>query len=148
MSYGAQKRFSRHRFLAFMRKETLQVMREGAEMRAAINRGGILLGLLGDQYAVCMRGPFLGRECDTGLAPAVLALRYDCQLYTAFCFRTALAQWRLELGDEIATHENGQPRSTAAIMADVNASYEQAIRRDPANWFWVHNRWKIRRPKK
>jgi len=24
----------------------------------------------------------------------------------------------------------------------VNRAYETAIRRDPANWFWVHNRWK------
>jgi lauroyl/myristoyl acyltransferase len=22
---------------------------------------------------------------------------------------------------------------------------EAAVRRDPANWFWVHNRWKPRR---
>jgi KDO2-lipid IV(A) lauroyltransferase len=27
-------------------------------------------------------------------------------------------------------------------MLDVNRTFEQAVRRDPANWFWVHNRWK------
>ena len=27
-------------------------------------------------------------------------------------------------------------------MRDVNAEFEKAIRRDPANWFWVHRRWK------
>jgi KDO2-lipid IV(A) lauroyltransferase len=27
----------------------------------------------------------------------------------------------------------------------VNRAYEKAIRRDPANWFWVHDRWKVRR---
>ena len=27
-------------------------------------------------------------------------------------------------------------------MLEVNQAYEAAIRRDPANWFWVHNRWK------
>ena len=27
-------------------------------------------------------------------------------------------------------------------MSDVNRAYETATLRDPANWFWVHNRWK------
>ena len=27
-------------------------------------------------------------------------------------------------------------------MRDVNRVFEAAVRRDPANWFWVHNRWK------
>jgi KDO2-lipid IV(A) lauroyltransferase len=116
---------------------------EGAELRAAMNRGGLLLGLLGDQSSKGLRGPFFGRDCHTGLAPAVLALRYDCELYTVFCFRIALAKWRLELGDKIQTHENGHARTSEDIMRDVNRSYEKAIRRDPANWFcWVHRRWK------
>ena len=44
MSYGAQKRFSRHRFLAFMRKETLQVMRE--VLRDTMALSGALFALL------------------------------------------------------------------------------------------------------
>jgi KDO2-lipid IV(A) lauroyltransferase len=31
-----------------------------------------------------------------------------------------------------------------AIMTDVNREFERAVRRDPANWFWVHDRWKKR----
>jgi len=116
---------------------------EGAQLRAAMGRGGVLLGLLGDQSSTGLRAPFLGHDCNTGLAPAVLALRYGCELYTAFCFRTELAKWRLELGDKVPTHENGQPRSSEAIMREVNLSYEKAVRRDPANWFWVHRRWKV-----
>jgi len=116
---------------------------EGVELRAALNRGGLLLGLLGDQSSKGLRAPFFGRDCHTGLAPAVLALRYECDLYTVFCFRTALAKWRLELGDKIETRENGRPRTSADIMREVNRSYEKAIRRDPANWFcWIHRRWK------
>ena len=48
----------------------------------------------------------------------------------------------IEAGDEIPTRENGQPRTIAAIMTDVNRAFEIAVRRDPANWFWVHRRWK------
>jgi KDO2-lipid IV(A) lauroyltransferase len=33
------------------------------------------------------------------------------------------------------------------ITADINRAFEAAIRRDPANWFWVHDRWKPSRTK-
>ncbi len=117
---------------------------DGAALKAFMNRPGVMLGLLADQHAGD-RGlalPFLGQECSTSAAPAVFALRYDCSLYTGVCYRVGLAQWRIEGGPEIPTHEAGRPRSTVAIMRDVNHAFELAVRRDPANWFWVHNRWK------
>jgi len=120
---------------------------DGPLIRAAMARGGLILGLASDQSSKGLRAPFLGHDCDTTLAPAVFALRYHTRLYTAFCFRVGLAKWRLELGDPIETHENGRPRSSEDIMRDVNLSLEKAVRRDPANWFWVHRRWKGSRPK-
>ena len=62
--------------------------------------------------------------------------------HTAICYRVALAKWRLDFGEQIPTHENGKPRPTEDIMRDVNRALEIAVRRDPANWFWVHRRWK------
>ena len=115
---------------------------EGTQLREAMNRGGVMLGLLTDQSSRGLRAPFLGHDCHTGLAPAVLALRYQARLYSVICYRTALAKWRIEWGDEIATHENGSPRSSEDIVRDVNQALETAVRRDPANWFWVHRRWK------
>jgi KDO2-lipid IV(A) lauroyltransferase len=120
---------------------------DGPLLRAALGRGGIILGLMADQSSKGLRGPFLGHDCDTGLAPAVLALRYHTELYTGICYRVGLAQWQLELGEKIPTHENGHPRSSADIMRDVNRALEAAVRRDPANWFWVHRRWKGGAPK-
>lgn len=115
---------------------------DGPLLRAALGRGGIILGLLADQSSKGLHAPFLGHDCNTGLAPAVLALRYHTELYTAFCFRVAPAKWRLELGQKIETHADGHPRSSEDIMREVNHSFEAAVRRDPANWFWVHRRWK------
>ena len=115
---------------------------DGPLLRAAMHSSNIILGLLADQSSRGLHGPFLGRDCDTGLSPAVFALRYNCELYTAFCFRVGLAKWQLDVGEKIETHENGAPRSSEDIMRDVNRSFEKAVRRDPANWFWVHRRWK------
>jgi lauroyl/myristoyl acyltransferase len=115
---------------------------EGAALRACMTDTGLLLGLLADQSDGQLRLPFLGHDCATSNAPAIFALRYHCPLHTAICYRIGPARWVIEAGDEIPTRENGRPRSVAAIMGDVNRAFEIAVRRDPANWFWVHKRWK------
>jgi lauroyl/myristoyl acyltransferase len=117
---------------------------EGQALRAFMKEPGVMLGLLADQHAgdAGLRFPFLGHDCSTSAAPALFALRYDCALYTGICYRVGLTRWRIEAGAEIPVRENGEARSTEAIMREVNQSFEAAVRRDPANWFWVHNRWK------
>jgi KDO2-lipid IV(A) lauroyltransferase len=116
---------------------------EGAAFRAFMSRPGVMVGLLADQRAGNgVRLPFFGRECFCSTAPAVFALRYHCVLRTGICYRVGLAQWRVEAGPEIPTRENNSPRSVADITLDINQAFEAAIRQDPANWFWVHNRWK------
>ncbi len=120
--------------------------RDGAALRAAMRDSHIVLGLLADQHAGDrgVRLPFFGRDCSTSKAPAVFALRFQVPLHTGICYRTSLARWQVEIGEEIPTVQNGQPRSVADIMLDVNRAFEVAVARDPANWFWVHNRWKSR----
>jgi KDO2-lipid IV(A) lauroyltransferase len=122
---------------------------EAAQLKATMNQSGIFLGLLADQHAGQngLRLPFLGHPCSTSAAPALFALRYNCPLYTGFCFRVAPGRWRLVAGDQIPTRENGHARSTAEIMLDVNQAFEAAVRQDPANWFWVHKRWKQSKPR-
>jgi len=117
---------------------------EGMAMRACMADTGLLLGLLADQSEgrSGIRLPFLGHDCMTSAAPAIFALRYHCPLHTAICYRTGPAHWEIEVGDEIPTRENGVARSTEEIMREVNRAFEIAVRRDPANWFWVHRRWK------
>ena len=145
-TYRALKQPALNRLMQTLRKRSgclyFERRTDGPLLRAALAQGGVLLGLLADQSSKGLRAPFLGHDCDTGLAPAVLALRYHAELYTAFCYREAPAQWRLAMGEKIATHHDGHPRSSEDIMRDVNRSFEAAVRRDPANWFWVHRRWK------
>jgi lauroyl/myristoyl acyltransferase len=122
--------------------------REGAALRAAMSDTGLLLGLLADQHGgrSGLRLPFLGHDCSTSPAPAIFALRYNCPLHTSICYRVGPGRWLIEVGDEIPTRENGQPRSAEEIMGEVNRAFETGVRRDPANWFWVHNRWKPAKP--
>ncbi len=128
--------------LAFERRTDASALRE------AMNREPLMIGFLADQHAgdKGRRLPFFGHDCSTSAAPALFALRYDCPLHTAICYRVGVGRWRIEVGDAIPTHERGRPRTVEAISIDINQAFETAIRRDPANWFWVHNRWKPAKP--
>ncbi len=145
-TYRALKQPALNRIMVELRESEgcrfFERRRDGAALKAAMNDTGLLLGLLADQSSRGVRIPFLGHDCDTSTAPAVFALRYRCPLHTAICYRVGLANWRIEVGGEIPTRENGQARPIADIMRDVNRAFEIAVRRDPANWFWVHRRWK------
>jgi KDO2-lipid IV(A) lauroyltransferase len=119
---------------------------EGSALKAALAKGGLMLGILSDQHAGDhgLHLPFFGRICSTTAAPAVFALRYKSPICVGLCFRTGLGRWRLEIQKGIPFEEDGKPRTPQAIMQDVNRVFEEGIRRDPANWFWVHNRWKLK----
>jgi KDO2-lipid IV(A) lauroyltransferase len=154
-TYRALRQASLNRLLQALRQTSgclfFERRSEANALKTALGQQKLLLGLLADQHAGThgVRVPFFGHDCSTSTAPAILALRYHCRLFTGFCFRTSLAHWSLEVGEEIPTHQDGRPRPIEAITLDINQAFERAVRRDPANWFWVHNRWKVfqsRRP--
>jgi KDO2-lipid IV(A) lauroyltransferase len=153
-TYRGLRQDSLNRLLQNLRErsgcEFFERRTDGPLLRAFMNQPGVMLGLLSDQHAgqTGLRLQFFGNECSTSAAPALFALRYRCALRTGFCFRIGSARWRIEAGPEIPTRENDSARSPEAIMADVNRAIEAAVRRDPANWFWVHNRWKQTKPKR
>jgi Kdo2-lipid IVA lauroyltransferase/acyltransferase len=147
-TYRALKQPALNRIMVSLRKSEscrfFERRTDAAALKAAMSDTGLLLGLLADQHAGSngLRLPFLGHDCSTSAAPAIFALRYNCPLHTAICYRIGLAKWRIDVGDEIPTRENGIARPTKDIMRDVNRALEAAVRHDPANWFWVHKRWK------
>jgi len=114
------------------------------KIQKAMEQPGIVLGLVADQrpHRGGLRLRMFGRETSVNPAPAVMAKRYNCRLFPTACFRTALGHWTIELGKEIPICTNGKRRSTEDITLDIITAHENYIRRDPSNWFWVHNRWK------
>lgn len=155
-TYRALRQLTVNRLLQSLREKSgcqfFERRFDAGPLKTFMHQPGVMLGLLSDQSAGAhgLRLPFLGHPCSTSPAVAVFALRYNCGICTGICYRVGLAQWRIEGGEEIPTHENGGARPIEAIMRDVNREFEAAVRRDPANWFWVHNRWKqpnVRPPK-
>lgn len=104
------------------------------------------VGVLVDQHAGDhgMWVPLFGRLASTTPLAAILARRTGATIIPIFCgpARSGGARWRVEFAAPIATTGLGD----GEIMAEVHARLEAAISEDPANWFWVHSRWKTPSP--
>lgn len=80
----------------------------------------------------------LPSQCRAG----TLGLRYDCPLHVHICLRTALGRCRVKYSAPILRHHEGKLYSVEEITCDVQRALKPAIRRNPVNWFWVHNHWR------
>ena len=111
-------------------------------------RGGELLGLLIDQdtRVQSVFVPFFGVPASTPRAAADLALRTGAAVVTGYCHRVGeetryrVSMRRLKLPPPTGDREADAVAWTAAMTADI----ERAIRESPAQWVWMHRRWKTR----
>jgi len=113
-------------------------------------REGKALGILIDQDTR-VQGvfvPFFGRPAFTPRAAADLALRFGAPVVVGTCHRAppgGRARHVLEL-TELPFDPKPTDREAEAVRltAACTAVLEQAIRRSPAEWVWMHERWKTR----
>ncbi|CAN5476266.1 hypothetical protein BH23VER1_BH23VER1_21610 [soil metagenome] len=111
---------------------------------------GAGLGILVDQHAGD-KGvwiPFFGRLASTSTLAALLSARSGCPIIPIGVITVGIARWK------VVTHPPINPagdvptssRNTDALTAAVAASTASLIDRSPADWFWVHRRWKTPQP--
>ena len=80
---------------------------------------------------------FLGRPARTALTAAELALRFDALLVPYFGTRRPDGT-----SFDIAVEAPIAASDPLTMMQEATARLEARVRRDPGQWFWVHNRWK------
>ena len=117
---------------------------------ARLTAGGIL-AVLGDQSA----GPkgcfvdFFGRPASTHKAIAVMSLTHEAPLIVSYARRTD-GPMQFEIGFPAIVDPRDGGGETAGVR-ELTAWYtrqlEEIIRRNPAQYWWVHRRWK-EQPKK
>jgi lipopolysaccharide heptosyltransferase II len=109
-----------------------------------LRRGGVL-GVLVDQHAGDggIWAPLFGRLASTSPLAATMALRTGAPLVPIAVYTTGCARWRLVVSDAMPREEKTDPEQ---LTAEINVALEKEIRVSPADWFWVHNRWKTPSP--
>lgn len=93
--------------------------------------------------------PFFGKPAHTLLAPARLALQSGAAVNTIFPLRRGPGQFLLEWGEPflppaMARDKDERFRQEAAIALEYTRRIEQAIRRTPEQYLWMHRRWRKR----
>jgi len=102
------------------------------------------LGILSDQHAGDngLWTPFFGKLASTSPLAALLAKRTGSAVFAAAVYTEGVARWRMVFTDQIES----KIESVETLTRKANAVIEQQIRVAPADWFWVHDRWKTPRP--
>jgi KDO2-lipid IV(A) lauroyltransferase len=111
------------------------------ELIFALRRGG-MLGFLIDQSirAESVKVPFFGRPALTPLGPAKLAIRTGAPVVSVFVERSG-GKHHIRFNEVIETKSNDDP---VALTALITQEIEDAIRRAPEQWVWMHDRWRDR----
>ena len=115
--------------------------KKGFNAALALLRETGIVAVLVDQNAgdAGLWTPFFGRLSSTSPLAATLAARTDAAVIAAAIYTAGFAKWRVVVGPEIPW----QTGNADKLTADINATLEKQIRVSPADWFWVHNRWKM-----
>jgi heptosyltransferase-2 len=119
--------------------------KEGFQAAIKMLREGGGVGVLADQHAgdAGVWAPFFGRLASTTSLPAMMALRANAALLPITIQTERPGHWRWIIGEPIEVNSRDPNEATAII----NLNIEKRIREAPADWFWVHNRWKTPKPK-
>lgn len=119
--------------------------KEGFQAAIKMLREGGGVGVLADQHAgdAGVWVPFFGRLASTTSLPAMMALRANAALLPITIQTVRPGHWRWVIGEPIEVNSRDPSEATAII----NLNIEKRIREAPADWFWVHNRWKTPKPK-
>jgi len=86
--------------------------------------------------------PFFGRAAMTSPVIARLALKFDCPIVPAHVVRLAGHKLKFIILPPLEITRTGdQEQDVLTLMTRINATLEDWIRKNPAQWIWIHNRW-------
>lgn len=103
-------------------------------------RGGGFGTLLFDVAAPGQMLPFMGHPARTSLSAAEIALKLDAVVIPYFGIRQADG-----LDFKVVVEAPIPHAEPAQMLLAMNARLEARIAENPAQWFWVHRRWKARK---
>ena len=111
-------------------------------------KNGSFLGIVGDQgmpdSGYC--SPFLGKRAWTSPLPALLAQRTGSPIIVATTVREA-GKYTIRYSNPIWPDPTQPKEEEIDRMMRLSLSVlEEAIKKDPGQWLWSHNRWKQQTP--
>jgi KDO2-lipid IV(A) lauroyltransferase len=102
------------------------------------------LALLMDQrLSSSIHIPFFNKPATTTTMPAQLAIKYDALLVPVFIKRIKNTSFEFFVEEPLSINKtNNYEKDIFNITKDMNHKIEEFIKKDPAYWLWLHDRWK------
>lgn len=129
--------------------ETITQREAPSRVPRLLRRNGVI-GIVGDQDArrAGVFVPFFGRPASTHRGPALFALKLNAPVFSCVARRLPGPGVRYEVaGERVPVVRTGDTDGDVMrLTAELAARLEAQIRRDPAQYFWFHRRWKTRAP--
>jgi KDO2-lipid IV(A) lauroyltransferase len=126
-----------------------RVLPKGHAVRDVLKalRRNEVVAMLPDQNAGDVFVPFFGKLAGTAAGPALLALRTGAPILPVFCTRQSDDTFLCEMLPPLVVQPSeDKERDVTETMERITAIIERQIRKHPAQWLWLHNRWKTRPP--
>jgi KDO2-lipid IV(A) lauroyltransferase len=136
---------------AIRRDAGLDVLPTGTGIRGVVRRlrSGGTVAMLADQDARRdgVFVPFFGRPASTPAGPAWSSLATGAPIVFCTCARAADGRLEVRFSPALLPQgDAGDPEAVRALTARHTALLEAAVRERPAQWFWLHKRWKTAPP--
>ncbi|GIT98472.1 lysophospholipid acyltransferase family protein [Sulfurovum sp. TSL1] len=107
------------------------------------------VGLLIDQKSggsLSAKIDFFGKPATTTLSVASLKLKLDPLIVPVFVVRDSDGLYELVIHDPVAyvaEEIEDQQQKLEAMTLRYNQAIEDIVKKYPAQWFWMHNRWRL-----
>lgn len=127
--------------------KTIYKKRAGVSVLKAL-KNSEMVGILIDQKAGAKNGvltDFFGKKCYSTKLIANLKLKLDIDIHAVFMAREAdgLKLIVSENIDYRADEVDSKDKKIELMSENYNRYMEEAIKKYPTQWFWMHNRWKL-----
>jgi KDO2-lipid IV(A) lauroyltransferase len=89
---------------------------------------------------------FFGKPAETTLSVASLKLKLDPLIVPVFVVRDSDGLYELVVNEPVeykAGEFEDQQKKLEAMTLKYNQAIEEIVRKYPAQWFWMHNRWRV-----
>jgi KDO2-lipid IV(A) lauroyltransferase len=119
--------------------------RKGARRILKALQQNHLVGILLDQHAGRTHGvqvPFFDRPAWTTPIIAEIAMKYQIPVVPAFAWWLSDHRYHLEISPPLQLAGELTAERVKENTALLTSYIEEAVRRDPSQWFWVHRRWR------
>jgi KDO2-lipid IV(A) lauroyltransferase len=126
-------------------------IRAGASIKEMIRalRRQEWIGLLADQDARAdgIFCEFLGRQAAVFRGAAYLSWKLDCPLVTGFIFRKPDGRHVVRVDPPVEPDRSLPEEEAVRALTELHVRrLEDAVRRAPDHYYWLHRRWKTRPP--